>query len=74
MSWVHLICTQLKSKLKILQENERLLREHMIALDNEKLKEENRLKSQDLANSTLHLIKKNEILLENKKELAEIRK
>ncbi|HMS99341.1 MAG TPA: hypothetical protein PKA12_11385 [Saprospiraceae bacterium] len=63
-----------KSKLKILRENERLLREHMIALDNEKLKEENRLKSQDLANSTLHLIKKNELLLEIKEELVEIRK
>lgn len=63
-----------KSKLKILKENERLLREHMIALDNEKLKEENRLKSQDLANSTLHLIKKNELLLEIKEELVEIRK
>ncbi|MBK7220955.1 MAG: hypothetical protein IPH94_06335 [Saprospiraceae bacterium] len=63
-----------KSKLKILRENERLLREHMIFLDNEKLKEENRLKSQDLANSTLHLIKKNELLLEIKEELVEIRK
>ncbi len=60
--------------LKIEEENARQLREHKIALDNEKLKEDNIHKSKELANTTMELIKKNEILWEIKDELIEIRK
>lgn len=60
--------------LKFEEENARQLREHKIALDNEKLKEDNLHKSRELANATLELIKKNEILEEIKEELIEIRK
>ncbi|MBK8700061.1 MAG: hypothetical protein IPN29_11240 [Saprospiraceae bacterium] len=62
------------SRLKLEVETERKLREHKIALDNEKLKEENMLKSQELVNTTVQLIKKNELLLEIKQELIDIRK
>lgn len=72
--WYYYTQSLKNSKLRLEKENERLLREHKIALDNQKLVEENRLKSQELANSTLQLIKKNELLVEIKDELVSLRK
>lgn len=72
--WFYYTQSLKRSRLKLEKENERLLREHKIALDNQKLVEENRMKSQELANSTMQLIKKNELLVEIKDELVELRK
>ncbi len=59
---------------KLNAENERLLREQKIALENDRLLQDNLLKSKELANSTMHLIQKNELLQEIKEELIQIRK
>jgi hypothetical protein len=59
---------------KLHAENERLLREQKIAMENDRLLQENLLKSKELANSTMHLIQKNELLQEIKEELIQIRK
>jgi hypothetical protein len=55
-------------------ENERQLREQKIEMENDKLLQENLTKSKELANSTMHLIQKNELLQEIKEELIQIRK
>ena len=55
-------------------ENERQLREQKIEMENDKLLQENLIKSKELANSTMHLIQKNELLQEIKEELIQIRK
>jgi DNA-binding CsgD family transcriptional regulator len=59
---------------KIKSENERILREHKTEMDNQRLQAENIAKSKELANSTIHLVKKNELLLEIKEELSNARK
>jgi hypothetical protein len=59
---------------KLNAENERLLREQRIAIENDRLMQENLVKSKELANSTMHLIQKNELLQEIKEELIQIRK
>lgn len=59
---------------KLNAENERRLREQKIAMENDRLQQENLTKSKELANSTMHLIQKNELLQEIKEELIQIRK
>ena len=61
-------------KEKYLQENNRLIREHHIQIENQRLQNENLIKNKELANATLHLIQKNETLLEIKEELMAVRK
>lgn len=56
------------------QENQRLLREKFIQMENSRLTQENINKSKELANTTMHLIRKNELLQDIKSELNEIRK
>ena len=55
-------------------ENERLVHEHQIQLENQRLHSENQIKNKELANATLQLVQKNEILQDIKDELIEIRK
>jgi hypothetical protein len=52
----------------------RLIREHEMEIENQKLQHENRLKNKELANTALQLVQKNEILQEIKEELIGIRK
>jgi AraC family transcriptional regulator, chitin signaling transcriptional activator len=59
---------------RLLEENQRLVREYEVELENQKLHHENLLKSKELANATLHLVQKNEVLEDIKHELIEIRK
>jgi Two component regulator propeller len=61
-------------KLKLEIENERLLREHKYQLENDRLVQDNLTKSKELANATMHLIQKNELLQEIKEELIDVRK
>lgn len=61
-------------KLKMESENKRLLHEHLIELENARLHEQNIIKSKELANTTMHLIQKNEILSEIKSDLTDLRK
>ena len=63
-----------KEKIKLEIENERLLREHKYVLENDRLTHDNIIKSKELANSTMHLIQKNELLQEIKAELIDVRK
>ncbi|MBK9564001.1 MAG: hypothetical protein IPO37_01985 [Saprospiraceae bacterium] len=55
-------------------ENERLVHKHQIQLENQRLHSENQIKNKELANATLQLVQKNEILQDIKDELIEIRK
>jgi DNA-binding CsgD family transcriptional regulator len=55
-------------------ENERILREHKMEMENDRLTRDNLIKSQELANATMHLIQKNELLQEIRAELTDIRK
>jgi DNA-binding CsgD family transcriptional regulator len=55
-------------------ENDRLLREHKMEMENDRLIRDNMIKSQELANATMHLIQKNELLQEIRTELTDIRK
>lgn len=64
----------ISEKLKLEAENKRLLHEHLIELENTRLHEQNILKSKELANTTMHLIQKNEILNEIKSDLTDLRK
>jgi DNA-binding CsgD family transcriptional regulator len=64
----------IKASKAIEAENARKLKEYLIELDNQKLREENLNKARDLANSTMESIKKNQILEEIKEELIEIRR
>jgi len=63
-----------QEKLKIEAENERLLREHKYQLENDRLIQDNIAKNKELANTTMHLIQKNELLQEIKEELIDVRK
>jgi DNA-binding CsgD family transcriptional regulator len=64
--------TQEKQKLEA--ENTRLLREHKYQMENDKLMQDNIIKNKELANATMHLIQKNELLQEIKEELIDVRK
>lgn len=70
--YINLRVKRTEEKLKA--ENERILREHKTEMDNQRLLAENIAKSKELANSTIHLVKKNELLLEIKNELSNARK
>ena len=61
-------------KEKLNAENARLMREKLIELENNRLIQDNITKSKELANATMHLIQKNELLQEIKEELMQIRK
>lgn len=63
-----------ENKKKLEEENARLIHEHKIELDNERLRLENLNKSRDLVIVTDQLIKKNDILIDIRQELIEIRK
>ncbi|MBK9735939.1 MAG: hypothetical protein IPO92_13665 [Saprospiraceae bacterium] len=63
-----------EEKVKLEMENQRLLREHKIEIENDRLIEDNLSKSKELANTTMHLIQKNELLNEIKNELIDVRK
>ncbi|MBK6566996.1 MAG: hypothetical protein IPG18_17795 [Saprospiraceae bacterium] len=52
----------------------RLVKEHEMEIENQRLVHENRLKNKELANTALQLVQKNEILQEIKDELIQIRK
>jgi len=66
---------ELKIKNQKLEEkNQRILKERLIQLENDRLIKENITKNKELANATLQLIKKNETLQEIKSELIDIRK
>lgn len=62
-----------KTEQKLKEENERLVREHQIELENQRLQASNIAKSKEVANTTIHLVKKNELLQEIKSELNHIR-
>lgn len=64
----------LSEKQKLEEENKRILHEHKIELENIRLHEQNILKSKELANTTMHLVQKNEILTEIKTDLTDLRK
>jgi len=64
--------TQEKQKLEA--ENARLLREHKYQIENDRLIQDNIIKNKELANATMHLIQKNELLQEIKEELIDVRK
>ena len=55
-------------------EQHRLIKEHEMELENQRLSHENQVKNKEIANSALQLVHKNETLQEIKKELIEIRK
>ena len=76
MYWLHkFFNVQLDKQKSLLEkENNRLLREKMIEMENERLHQDNILKSKDLANATMHLIQKNELIQEIKDEILQIRK
>jgi hypothetical protein len=61
-------------KEKLNAENARLMRERLIELENDRLVQDNLTKSKELANATMHLVQKNELLQEIKEELIQIRK
>jgi len=61
------------ARIKMEEENARLLRERMYQMENDRLIQDNMTKSKDLVNTALHLIQKNEILEEIKKEIKAIR-
>lgn len=63
----------LKAQQQMIVEQERMLREQRIQAENEKLQADIVNKSKDLANSTINLARKNEILLQIKKELRQLR-
>jgi DNA-binding CsgD family transcriptional regulator len=63
-----------QEKLKLEAENARLLREHKYQMENDKLMQDNIIKNKELANATMHLIQKNELLQEIKEELIDVRK
>lgn len=63
-----------RQKSYLEKQNNRLLREKMIEMENERLHQDNILKSKDLANATMHLIQKNELIQEIKEEIIQIRK
>ncbi|MBK8518386.1 MAG: hypothetical protein IPL55_19515 [Saprospiraceae bacterium] len=63
-----------QEKIRLESENERLLREHKYELENNRLIQDNLLKSKELANATMHLVQKNELLQEIKEELIDVRK
>jgi hypothetical protein len=60
--------------IKLERENARILRERVIEMENDRLVQDNITKSKEVANATLHLIQKNELLQEIKEELMQIRK
>jgi hypothetical protein len=71
----YILANQLKKQeQKLKTENERIIREKMIQIENENLQQENLRKSKDLANVTSRLVEKNELLLDIKNEIIEIRK
>ncbi|MFZ1751050.1 MAG: triple tyrosine motif-containing protein [Saprospiraceae bacterium] len=61
-------------KSKIAEENARALHQRLIEIENDRLTQANIQKSKELANATLHLIQKNELLQEIKSEIIDIRK
>jgi hypothetical protein len=63
-----------RAKRRMEEENERILREHKIQMENDRLIQDNLAKSKDLANVTMHLIQKNALLQEIKEEITAIRK
>ncbi len=63
-----------EEKKKLESENSRLLREHKVQLENERLMHDNMIKAKELANVTMHLVQKNELLQEIKEELIDVRK
>lgn len=63
-----------EEKIKLEISSERLLKEHIIELENNRLIQDNLTKTKELANATMHLVQKNELLLEIKEELIEVRK
>lgn len=63
-----------REKEKLEAENARVIRQHMIEIENDRLIQDNIAKSKELANATMNLIQKNELLQEIKEELIEIRK
>jgi hypothetical protein len=56
------------------RESERLIREHEIQMENQRLAQENVYKNMELANASMHLIEKNTLLEGIKGELMEIRR
>jgi len=63
-----------REKEKLEAENARVIRQHMVEIENDRLTQDNIAKSKELANATMNLIQKNELLQEIKEELIEIRK
>jgi hypothetical protein len=63
---------EMKEKEKIFQSDAKEKEKEIVALKNQKLQYELRHKSQELANSTMNVIRKNEILLELNKGIEKI--
>lgn len=62
-----------RQRIQLEQERERQLHEERIRLRNEQLQADNLRKSKELANTTFNLVTKNEILLELKDALGQVR-
>ncbi len=62
-----------QTKAKMLSEQARLIKEHTMEIENQRLVSENLYKNKELANVTMHLIQKNEILSEIKGELTQLK-
>jgi ligand-binding sensor domain-containing protein/DNA-binding CsgD family transcriptional regulator len=62
-----------RQRLKLELEKQREIEQHRIAADNEKLHADIINKSKDLANSTMSIIQKNEILMDIKEELGNLK-
>ncbi|MFZ1703980.1 MAG: hypothetical protein WAT79_06510 [Saprospiraceae bacterium] len=63
-----------KAKNQHESEQKRLIKEHQLDIENQRLLHENKIKNKELASSAMQLVQKNEILQEIKNELIDIRK
>lgn len=61
------------TKDKMMADQARLIKEHGMEIENQRLLNENLYKNKELANVTMHLIQKNEILHDIKEELMQLK-
>jgi hypothetical protein len=63
----------MRTKDKMMADQARLIKEHSMEIENQRLLNENLYKNKELANVTMHLIQKNEILQDIREELMQMK-
>ncbi len=63
----------MQTKTKMMADQARLIKEHAMEIENQRLLNENIYKNKELANVTMHLIQKNEILQDIRGELMQMK-